>query len=701
MATSPCSSRRWSAVTAELIAGMLRDPQFGPTVMLGLGGILAEAIADVVFRPAPIDELDGPRDDRPAGHAAAARRVPRRGAGRSPRLGRRPGGARSRAGPTSRRGQRRREPADRRRRRPAGRRRRPRRVGTRTRRRPRVGPAATVGGAVPGAFRATWGAGHRCLDASREVRLRLAAQPPGQRLPGSRLRHQPAGRGGARHPHRGRHRRAAGGRDRPRLRVHAGGGQPRPVASLRGEGRAGGVPDVGRLRRSGGGGAPGGGRAGGAGRRARDPARWAERPGRRQHPGLVVRPDRRPLPAGRAHRCGQPERQLRLQLPELRQGHRCRHQPAPCPPATQRPSPLPTTSTTTPPTPPPLSAWPTSRGSPTAERCSTGCGQAADRQPLVLVKGGATEGGARAAASHTGALAADDKVFDGACRAAGITRAATVEEAFEAAATFATQPAPTGPNVVVLTTAGGWGSSPPTPSPVMAISACSCCPTTCGPPSTSCCRRAGAATTRSTAPGARPATPSRRCMRRIAEHPDVHAIVYIGIGIQSNQARMIRDGPFFPGHGLDRIVEYHERQDASLRGRCRRAEPGDGQADPHGHGAGRRRPGERRTGGRAGQRAVVLPERQPRRRRAGPPVPRRPASEPAPAVSDRDGRRLHPVVVITLLARPGGRAGGTLAMGGGPCRRGSRAAGSRAADSGGSADHAADVVPPPARRPGA
>ena len=45
----------------ELIAGVVRDPQFGPTVMLGVGGILAEAVADVVFRPAPLDRVDGAR----------------------------------------------------------------------------------------------------------------------------------------------------------------------------------------------------------------------------------------------------------------------------------------------------------------------------------------------------------------------------------------------------------------------------------------------------------------------------------------------------------------------------------------------------------------------------------------------------------------------------------------------------------------
>jgi acetyl-CoA synthetase (ADP-forming) len=44
--------------TRELIAGLHHDPQFGMTVMLGVGGILAEAVADVSFRLVPIDRVD-------------------------------------------------------------------------------------------------------------------------------------------------------------------------------------------------------------------------------------------------------------------------------------------------------------------------------------------------------------------------------------------------------------------------------------------------------------------------------------------------------------------------------------------------------------------------------------------------------------------------------------------------------------------
>jgi acyl-CoA synthetase (NDP forming) len=185
----------------------------------------------------------------------------------------------------------------------------------------------------------------------------------------------------------------------------------------------------------------------------------------------------------------------------------------------------------------------------------------AARKPLVVVKGGATEGGAKAAASHTGALAADDKVFDGVCRQTGVTRAATVEEAFDAAASFATQPLPKGPNVAVLTTAGGWG--------VVTSDAIA---------------KADGLTLLSLPAdlmemidGKLPARWSRNnpvdcaggetrdtipeVMEMITAHPDVHAVIYLGLGIQSNQARMMREGGFHPGHGLDRIVAYHERQD--------------------------------------------------------------------------------------------------------------------------------------------
>lgn len=42
----------------ELVVGMVRDPQFGPCVMFGLGGIFTEVLGDVTFRPVPLDESD-------------------------------------------------------------------------------------------------------------------------------------------------------------------------------------------------------------------------------------------------------------------------------------------------------------------------------------------------------------------------------------------------------------------------------------------------------------------------------------------------------------------------------------------------------------------------------------------------------------------------------------------------------------------
>jgi hypothetical protein len=47
----------------------------------------------------------------------------------------------------------------------------------------------------------------------------------------------------------------------------------------------------------------------------------------------------------------------------------------------------------------------------------------------------------------------------------------------------------------------------------------------------------------------------------VCAHPDVDAVVFLGLGIQANQAHVLRSGPFFPGYGLDRIAEFHERQE--------------------------------------------------------------------------------------------------------------------------------------------
>jgi acetyltransferase len=181
-------------------------------------------------------------------------------------------------------------------------------------------------------------------------------------------------------------------------------------------------------------------------------------------------------------------------------------------------------------------------------------------KPLVLVKGGAAAEGQRAAASHTGSLASDDRVFDGICRQVGALRAPSVEHAFDWAASFATQPLPRGRRTVVFTTAGGWG--------VLAADACAAAGLelialpddlrraidALVPPRWSRSNPVDLAggETRDTIP---------QVLDLICAHPGVDAVLHLGLGIQAGQAHAFRSGPFFPGHGLDRIVEFHERQD--------------------------------------------------------------------------------------------------------------------------------------------
>jgi len=55
---APCLVQEMVKGGRELVVGMIRDPQFGPCVMFGLGGIFTEILGDVSFRPAPLDEED-------------------------------------------------------------------------------------------------------------------------------------------------------------------------------------------------------------------------------------------------------------------------------------------------------------------------------------------------------------------------------------------------------------------------------------------------------------------------------------------------------------------------------------------------------------------------------------------------------------------------------------------------------------------
>ena len=127
-------------------------------------------------------------------------------------------------------------------------------------------------------------------------------------------------------------------------------------------------------------------------------------------------------------------------------------------------------------------------------------------------------------------------------------------------ATLATQPLPRGRRTVVFTTAGGWG--------VLAADACS---------------EAGLELVdlpddlKREIDGMVPARWSRgnpidlaggetrdtvpELLDRLCAHPDIDAVLHLGIGIQAAQAEAFRSGEFFPEFGLERISSYHETQD--------------------------------------------------------------------------------------------------------------------------------------------
>ncbi|HUI43981.1 MAG TPA: bifunctional acetate--CoA ligase family protein/GNAT family N-acetyltransferase [Terriglobia bacterium] len=83
--------------------------------------------------------------------------------------------------------------------------------------------------------------------------------------------------------------------------------------------------------------------------------------------------------------------------------------------------------------------------------------QVALNKPIIVIKAGRTEAAARAAASHTGALAGSDEVLDAAFRRVGVLRVGHISDLFYMAEVLAKQPRPKGPRLAILTNAGGPG----------------------------------------------------------------------------------------------------------------------------------------------------------------------------------------------------------------------------------------------------
>src|SRR3990170_2299041 len=87
-----------------------------------------------------------------------------------------------------------------------------------------------------------------------------------------------------------------------------------------------------------------------------------------------------------------------------------------------------------------------------------------EKKPIIAVKAGVTPEGARAASSHTGALAGSEEAYDAILRQSGVLRVESVIELFDYARAFAEQPLPRGNRVAIITNGGGPG--------IMATDAC-------------------------------------------------------------------------------------------------------------------------------------------------------------------------------------------------------------------------------------
>ncbi|MHA1465549.1 MAG: acetate--CoA ligase family protein, partial [Candidatus Heimdallarchaeaceae archaeon] len=85
------------------------------------------------------------------------------------------------------------------------------------------------------------------------------------------------------------------------------------------------------------------------------------------------------------------------------------------------------------------------------------CQEVTKKKPVIVLKAGRSEAGARAASSHTGSMTGADTTYDVAFEKCGVIRADTAQELFDMAFAFSYMPIPKGNKIVIITNAGGPG----------------------------------------------------------------------------------------------------------------------------------------------------------------------------------------------------------------------------------------------------
>lgn len=182
-------------------------------------------------------------------------------------------------------------------------------------------------------------------------------------------------------------------------------------------------------------------------------------------------------------------------------------------------------------------------------------------KPLVLIKGGRTSVGLRAASSHTGALASDYAAFETRATQQGAIVVEEPESAFDTAAAFSSLPLPKGPRLAILTTVGGWGVVTSdvvaqlrhlqlaTMSPELIRRLDEFMPVRWSRMNPLDC---AGGETRDTVTSA---------IETLCVSGEIDAVLLLGLGIQGNQARMMAQGRYANVGDLARIIAYHERQE--------------------------------------------------------------------------------------------------------------------------------------------